>query len=108
MRKLLADDEFESWLGRFLPAVAEGSLEIEPGQVIDRSDGKLVHLDGLNFSRAWCLYPLSVQHPSVRAAADEHFVYSAEKIFDGDYSGQHWLASFALYALKTMDESSGR
>ena len=28
-------------------------------QVIDRTDGKLVHLDGLNFSRAWCLYNLA-------------------------------------------------
>ena len=25
-------------------------------QVVDRTDGHLVHLDGLNFSRAWCLY----------------------------------------------------
>ena len=28
-------------------------------KVIDRTDGKLVHLDGLNFSRAWCLYNLA-------------------------------------------------
>jgi hypothetical protein len=108
MRKVLDDAEFDSWLGRFLPSLPGGTLAIEPGQVIDRSDGKLVHLDGLNFSRAWCLYPLAAQSPGVQAVADEHFVHSAEKIFDGDYSGEHWLASFALYALKTMDESSGR
>ena len=28
-------------------------------QVVDRTDGHLVHLDGLNFSRAWCLYNLA-------------------------------------------------
>ena len=28
-------------------------------QVVDRTDGKLVHLDGVNFSRAWSLYGLA-------------------------------------------------
>jgi hypothetical protein len=108
MRKVLHGAEFGSWLGGFLPSLLGGSLAIEPGQVLDRSDGKLVHLDGLNFSRAWCLYPLAARYPGVLAIADEHFVHSAEQIFDGDYSGEHWLASFALYGLKTMDESGGR
>ena len=27
--------------------------------MVDRTDGKLVHLDGLNFSRAWSLYSLA-------------------------------------------------
>ena len=26
---------------------------------MDRTDGKLVHLDGVNFSRAWCFYNLA-------------------------------------------------
>ena len=29
------------------------------GQVLDGTDGKLVHLHGLNFSRAWNLYSLA-------------------------------------------------
>ena len=33
------------------------------GQVIDRTDGKLVHLDGVNFSRAWNLYSLITALP---------------------------------------------
>jgi hypothetical protein len=108
MRKVLNDNEFKGWLASFLPTLAKSELPIIPGQVLDRSDGKLVHLDGLNFSRAWCLYPLADTHAFVRELADEHFSYSIQKITDGDYSGQHWLASFALYALKTRDETRGR
>ena len=108
MRKVLDTTEFADWSVAFLPSLAEDALPLEPGQVIDRSDGKLVHLDGLNFSRAWCLYPLVAAHPPLEALADEHFVYSIQKITDGDYSGEHWLASFALYALKTRDESRVR
>ena len=35
------------------------------------------------------------------AIADKHLKYSFDKITDGDYAGEHWLASFALYALKS-------
>ncbi len=31
------------------------------GKVVDRTDGKLVHLDGLNFSRAWALYNIATR-----------------------------------------------
>ncbi len=99
MRKILAVEGFEVWLEKFLPELAVRELVLETGKVLDRSDGKLVHLDGLNFSRAWCLYPLS-NNINARSIADEHLDYSLTKITDGDYAGQHWLASFALYAFK--------
>lgn len=97
MRKVLPQDHFDVWLGKFLPELNDGTLSLEPGQIRDRTDGKLVHLDGLNFSRAWCLYALR-NNPHALQIADEHLAYSLEKITDGDYAGQHWLASFALYA----------
>ena len=78
-------------------------MAIEPGQIRDRSDGKLVHLDGLNFSRAWCLYSLSDCKPC-KDIADHHLSHSLAKITDGDYAGQHWLASFALYAFKSQNK----
>ena len=31
------------------------------GEVKDKTDGKLVHLDGINFSRAWCLYNIAAR-----------------------------------------------
>lgn len=98
MRKVLTAEEFSSWSRVFLPGLAEGQLPIVPAEIRDRTDGKLVHLDGLNFSRAWCLY--SINDPALTDIADAHMRFSLGNIVDGDYAGQHWLASFALYAYK--------
>ena len=99
MRKVLDDDAFATWSKAFLPALFEQKLSLEPGEILDHSDGKLVHLDGLNFSRTWCLYSLK-DNTNAYNIATEHLDYSLSKITDGDYAGQHWLASFALYAFK--------
>ncbi len=99
MRKVLDVKAFDTWLSRFLPSLHQGQLALEPGKILDRSDGKLVHLDGLNFSRAWCLYPLT-ENIHAYNLATAHLAYSLDQISDGDYAGQHWLASFALYAFK--------
>lgn len=106
MQKVLPETEFETWFSAFLPALATQNLMLEPGRIIDRTDGKLVHLDGLNFSRAWCLFAVKNNVNAYNLATD-HLDYSLGKITDGDYAGQHWLASFALYAFKvrsTLDD----
>ncbi|HBY67351.1 MAG TPA: DUF2891 domain-containing protein, partial [Flavobacteriaceae bacterium] len=75
----------------------------EPGKVGDRSDGKLVHLDGLNFSRAWVLYGLANQYPEydhLKNVANQHISYSYPNLVGDTYEGGHWLASFAIYALE--------
>ena len=102
MRKVLDDEAFAKWAQTFLPSLYNGSLNLEPGKIKDRSDGKLVHLDGLNFSRAWCLYALN-ENTHAMTLANTHMDYSLGKIVDGDYAGQHWLASFALYAFKCQE-----
>lgn len=104
MRKVLSAEEFSTWSAQFLPALFDQNLNLEPGEIIDRTDGKLVHLDGLNFSRAWCLYPLK-NNVHAHNLATKHLNYSLQKITDGDYAGQHWLASFALYAFKTRSQN---
>ena len=104
MRKVLSDTEFVTWSAAFLPDLHFQNLFLAPGQVKDRSDGHLVHLDGVNFSRAWCLYPLKDNNNAYNLAT-EHLDYSLSKITDGDYAGQHWLGSFALYAFKTKMEA---
>ena len=104
MRKVLSEEEFKEWSVAFLPPLFNDNLTLAPGQVRDRSDGKLVHLDGVNFSRAWCLYPLK-DNINAYNLATEHLDYSLSKITDGDYAGQHWLASFALYAFKRQREA---
>ena len=104
MRKVLTKEEFETWSTAFLPSLFNQNLTLSPGIVNDRSDGHMVHLDGVNFSRAWCLYPLKENVHAYNLATD-HLDYSLSKITDGDYAGQHWLGSFALYAFKTKREA---
>ncbi len=102
MRRVLQKDAFDVWLKKFLPAIYSKQFELLPGKVIDRTDGKLVHLDGLNFSRAWCLYALAKSDKNLKhlqLVADKHIEASLPNIVDGDYMGEHWLASFALLSL---------
>jgi hypothetical protein len=102
MRRILSKEEFKSWLKKFAPQLFSKKFALEPGKVSDRSDGHLVHLDGLNFSRAWCLYGITKTLPELKhlnQIADQHIQTSLSNIVDGDYMGEHWLASFALLAL---------
>lgn len=103
MRKVLDEADFKQWSRNFLPGLFDQSLSLVPARVADRSDGKLVHLDGLNYSIAWCLYSIADCN-NCRQVADQHLEYSLSKIDDGDYAGQHWLASFALYAFKSQSQ----
>ena len=103
MRRVLPAGEFDNWLKAFLPQLYQADFQWAPGQVTDRSDGKLVHLDGVNFSRAWVLYALAksgaAHSAQMQKIANEHMQFSLPNIVDGDYAGEHWLASFAVYAL---------
>ena len=102
MLKVLPKPEFEIWLDNFLPNFRNNPAEfLQVAEVTDRSDGKLAHLDGLNFSRAWCLYEIGNElgNEKMIQLANKHFNYSYEKMDSGEYAGAHWLASFALYAV---------
>ncbi len=102
MSKILKKNEFSRWLTRFMPRLYDKNYVLQPAEVSDRTDGKLVHLDGLNLSRAWCLYAIAKKDSKLwflRSVADAHLQKSLPSIVDGNYSGEHWLASFALYAL---------
>jgi hypothetical protein len=102
MRRILDEGEFRVWITGFAPQLRSKEFSLEPGEVSDRTDGKLVHLDGLNFSRAWVLYGLADQYPEyqhLNHIADLHMEYSLPSLLDGNYEGEHWLATFAIYAL---------
>lgn len=104
MRRVLPKEEFRKWLQKFLPQLKDTSFSLEQGKVSDREDGKLVHLDGVNFSRAWCLYGIAKDFPEyghLRKIANDHVLHSLPNIVDDNYEGTHWLGSFAVYALKT-------
>lgn len=91
---------FEAWFGGFLPGVAEGhpATLFQPAEVSDRSDGKIAHLDGLNLSRAWCWREVAPGLTQADAAADLH-IGAALPCIEGDFMGEHWLATFAALAL---------
>lgn len=106
MRRVLSREAYSSWLARFLPNIPiDGSDDwLAPGIVLDASDGKLVHLDGVNLSRAWALEGMAAalaaddpRRASLQAAADVHATAGLAAVSDEHYSGSHWLASFATY-----------
>lgn len=106
MRRVMDADAYADWLSAFLPDIpTDGSADwLEPGVVLDASDGKLVHLDGVNLSRAWNLeaiaYALPAEDPrraSLLATAAQHAESGIASVTGDDYAGGHWLASFATY-----------
>lgn len=104
MQRILEPDAFAEWFGRFMPTIAP-SLKT-PALVSDRNDGKLVHLDGLNLSRAWCFTAIARKLPAgdprkaaIMHIANEHIQLTLPNIASGSYEGEHWLASFAVYSL---------
>lgn len=110
MRRVMTRTEFARWFHRFLPAVTRGKPKalLQPAIVTDRSDPKLVHLDGLNLSRGWCMRSiaaaLSQNDPARKilgSAASAHAQAALAHVASGEYAGEHWLASFAVYMLTT-------
>ncbi len=107
MSRVLERADFARWFDAFLPEIAVGrpGTLLTPAIVANRSDDKIVHLDGLNLSRAWCwreiAATLGTDHPVyARAgqAAELHLTVSLPHVA-GDYAGEHWLATFAVLAL---------
>jgi hypothetical protein len=107
MRRVLRPAEFAPWLDGFLPGLAtrEPATLFTPADVTDRSDPFIVHLDGLNFSRAWCLRGIAsalevsdLRAPILRDAAAAHVEAGMRGLAGGDYMGEHWLATFATLA----------
>ncbi|SFD04997.1 DUF2891 domain-containing protein [Algibacter pectinivorans] len=107
MKRLLPVNDFKLWLNDFLPELKNRNYNLEVGVVSDRTDGQLVHLDGVNFSRAWSLNKIAEGLPEYRHLkniANKHINYSLPSIFGDSYEGGHWLGSFAIYALNSNQE----
>ena len=106
MRRVLPQKEFTQWIDQFYEKRSLDNIEKIP-VVSDLNDYQTVHLVGLSFSRAWCMkgvssslpqnHPLKIQFKNQA----EVFIKNAlPLLFQGNYGGDHWLASFALYALE--------
>ena len=110
MRRVMAKTDFARWFNRFLPGVARNQPKalLQPAIVTDRTDPKLVHLDGLNLSRAWCMRSIAAALPQndparrvLTRSAAAHAQAALAHVASGNYEGEHWLASFAVYMLTT-------
>jgi DUF2891 family protein len=108
MQRVMTPSEFATWFHRFLPGVEKGNPAalLQPAIVTDRTDPKLVHLDGLNLSRAWCMRSIAKALPendparkTLASAAEKHAAAALAHVASGDYAGEHWLASFAVFLL---------
>ena len=98
MRRILPKKEFSAWLDRFLPGPLEkkvGNL-LKPVEVLDVTDGKLVHLAGLDLSRAWtwcgiasALAEDDPQRTILDEAAARHAAMGYKYVFSGHYEGEH-------------------
>lgn len=106
MRRVMPQADYAAWLTKFLPQIpADGSSGwLKPGEVRDPTDGKLVHLDGVNLSRAWAMEGIAsalpkgdVRVPALLAASKAHAASGLAAVSDKNYEGSHWLGSFATY-----------
>jgi hypothetical protein len=105
MRKILTKNDYQKWLGGWLSNEALMHLTTLP-TVSDRTDLQIVHLDGLCFSRSWCMSGIASELPKndprrklLLAASVKHLNQSLGTVASGNYGGEHWLASFAVYAI---------
>lgn len=108
MRRVLPPDEFSRWLDGYLPGLRSGRLGAwqNAAEVSDLTDARIIHLVGLNLSRAWTMQGVaSVLAPDdprrgvLETAARLHTQAGLKYVFSGNYEGEHWLATFAVYDL---------
>ena len=105
MRRVLPQKTFVEWFNHWIDNNALLHLTKLP-VVSDRTDLQIVHLDGLCFSRSWCMQGIAKQLPAsdkrkqiLLQSALKHLNESLPNVASGNYGGEHWLASFAVYAL---------
>jgi hypothetical protein len=112
MRRVLAPPKYSAWLRDFLPKIDVGGSSnlLQPAVVSDRSDPKIVHLDGLNLSRAWCMLGIASSLPAgdplrtvLAKSAVRHAESALAHVASGHYEGEHWLASFAIYMISHVE-----
>jgi len=106
MRRVLNQKAFVTWFNRYYEKRSIIQLTQLP-IVSDRTDYQIVHLDGLALSRAWCMKGISetlpARHPQKKVfaeTADRFIQATLPNVISGNYGGDHWLATFALYALQ--------
>lgn len=105
MSKILPQQSFVKWISNFF--TAEGLSRLSESPVVgDKSDYQTVHLQGLYFTRAWCMKhiaaSLPIGHPlksKFNLLSQRYLASALPELEKTGYGGEHWLATFAVYAL---------
>jgi hypothetical protein len=124
VRRVLPPDGFARWLGAFLPELSDAAGELDrrvpstgsggvrllqPPRVTDPADPQTGHLLGLCLSRAAALRTIAgalpeddARHTVLTADADAHLAAGLPAVSAGagDFTTDHWLATFAALALE--------
>ncbi len=105
MRRILPPKDFKKWFDQFYDKKSIENISQIP-LISDINDYQTVHLVGLSFTRAWCMNGISLALPKnhkmkkkLNETADKFLANALPLVFQGNYGGDHWLASFAVYAL---------
>lgn len=112
MSAVLPAAEFSAWLDEFMPAPDSPAFEQFAQPIVLGADaedldtgqlGAKSHLIGLAFTRAEGLERMAAVLPAddprvaaYRAVADDQAARGLDAMFEADYLGSHWLATFAL------------
>ena len=109
MRRVLSKEDFVRWFKDFMPEIPYALTY--PAVVANRNDPKGVHLDGLNLSRAWCMFELakvlpddSQSHRDLWQAGYRHAAVALPNVLSDNYMGTHWLATFAVYMYLSLSD----
>ncbi len=104
MRRILEPDEFSGWLDRFLPGGFPETLA--PVEVPQDDEDSFGHLHGLHLSRAWMLEgilsalpPADGRRKRIASLAARNRAAGLAGVDPDQYTGSHWLGSFAIYLL---------
>jgi hypothetical protein len=117
MRRVLKPKAYSSWLNRFAPGLRRARLGAwaTPAVVSDLEDPQIVHLVGLNLSRASAMQgiasaldPRDRRRRNLEQAMQAHGAVGLPLVSSGHYEGEHWLASFAVYYLTSAGLAGGR
>jgi hypothetical protein len=117
MRRVLKPKAYSSWLNRFAPGLRRARLGAwaTPAVVSDLEDPQIVHLVGLNLSRASAMQgiasaldPRDRRRRNLEQAMQAHAAVGLPLVSSGHYEGEHWLASFAVYYLTSAGLAGGK
>ena len=108
MRRVLPQNEFATWFVEFLPGLSADSPILTAVHIPEIEDGHIVHLHGLNLSRAGALARISqtLQAPALLDRARSLYEASIGRVALGYYSETHWLPTFAWDAAQSIAQWS--